>query len=103
MYVPLFTRAAIVAAFPPKPLLSTRFQIANWSDVQAIRIGNWKGVRSGLNGPLELYNLALDLSEKVNVAAANPEMVAKMMALLSASRTESELWPAKDAPAPKKK
>ncbi|NJM55102.1 MAG: hypothetical protein HC841_03545, partial [Verrucomicrobiae bacterium] len=56
---------------------------------QAIRMGNWKGVRNGPGAPLELYNLAVDIGEKVNVAGANPEMVSNMTALLKASRTES--------------
>jgi len=60
---------------------------------QAIRMGNWKGVRNGPDAPFELYNLAVDIGEKVNLAGANPEMVSKMTALLKAARTESPLWP----------
>jgi hypothetical protein len=70
---------------------------------QAIRMGNWKGVRKGLDGPLELYNLAVDIGETVNVASANPAMVANMTALLKAARTESPLWPTTDGGAAKGK
>jgi len=35
---------------------------------QAVRMGNWKGVRPQADEPLELYDLKNDLSEKENVA-----------------------------------
>ena len=40
-----------------------------------IRKGNWKLIHYYEDGREELYNLALDLSEKNNVAAANPKTV----------------------------
>src|ERR1041384_8221269 len=45
---------------------------------QGARIGEWKGVRKGFDGPLELYNLKADIGEKENVAANHPEVVAKI-------------------------
>jgi hypothetical protein len=63
-------------------------------------------VRSQADEPLELYNLATDLSEKSNVADQNPEVVAKMEKYLKAARTESDRWPIRRPPnakqAPKK-
>lgn len=42
----------------------------------AVRLGKWKLKRSGTTN--ELYNLATDISEKKNVAAANPSVVSKL-------------------------
>ena len=41
-------------------------------------MGDWKAVRLQPGAPLELYNLNTDLGEKQNVAAQNPEVVAKI-------------------------
>jgi arylsulfatase A-like enzyme len=59
---------------------------------QAIRWGDWKGVRNGLDSPLELYDLKTDLGEKTNVASDHPEVVAKLESLLKGARTDSEKW-----------
>jgi len=63
---------------------------------QAIRDGQWKAVRHGLTGPIELYDLSADLGETTDVASANPEVAARMEALFTASRTESEKFPVKE-------
>jgi arylsulfatase A-like enzyme len=59
---------------------------------QAVRMGDWKGIRNGLGEPLQLYNLKADLGEKENVAARNPEIVAKLEAQMKSARTDSERW-----------
>jgi len=46
--------------------------------VQAVRSGNWKGVRVGARSPLELYDLATDLGEEHDVAAAHPDVVERL-------------------------
>jgi len=60
---------------------------------QAVRMGPWKGVRSGPDAPLELYNLDDDLAETRNVAPEHPAIVARMEDILVNGRTESEHWP----------
>lgn len=55
---------------------------------QAVRTGDWKGVRLRPDQPLELYNLKSDLGEKDNVAARNPEVVDKIENYLRSARTE---------------
>jgi arylsulfatase A-like enzyme len=60
---------------------------------QGVRMGNWKAVRTQLNGPLELYDLAKDLGEEHNVAAQQPQVVARIEGYLRTARTESPHWP----------
>ncbi|MDB6124268.1 MAG: N-acetylgalactosamine-6-sulfatase [Pedosphaera sp.] len=62
---------------------------------QAVRMGDWKAVRFGVDGPIELYNLKTDVAEKKNVADKNPEVVAKIEEYLKKARTEDSHWPAK--------
>jgi arylsulfatase A-like enzyme len=69
---------------------------------QAVRAGDWKAVRPQADEPLELYNLANDLSEKTNVAEKNPEVVAKMEKYLKSARAESAAWPIRRPPNAKK-
>lgn len=60
---------------------------------QAIRWKNWKGVRTGLTGPLELYDLTSDVGETTNIAAAQPDVVRQLEQLLATARTDSPYWP----------
>jgi arylsulfatase A len=62
---------------------------------QAVRMGNWKAVRLAKDQPLELYDLASDVSEKTNVASAHPDVVGKIEAYLKTARTDSPNWPVK--------
>ena len=62
---------------------------------QVVRMGNWKAVRLAKDQPLELYDLAADLSEKTNVASAHPDVITKIEAYLKTARTESPNWPLK--------
>jgi arylsulfatase A-like enzyme len=55
-----------------------------------IRQGDWKLIwRTTLPSSVELYNLALDPSEKYNVAAAHADKVAAMQARLETAARES--------------
>jgi arylsulfatase A-like enzyme len=44
----------------------------------ALRQGDWKIVREKPNAPWQLFNLAIDLAEKHNVASENAERVAEL-------------------------
>lgn len=61
---------------------------------QAIRKGNWKAVRYDVhnNGKIELYDLDADISETTDLADVYPDMIAEFDSLMSASRTESDLF-----------
>lgn len=64
---------------------------------QAVRAGDWKGIRldvsRNLDGPLELYNLAEDLGERKNLANQHPDVVARLAALMVEAHTDSTLFP----------
>jgi len=56
--------------------------------MQAVRMGDWKAVRSKPHGPLELYNLKQDIGETRDVAQENPRIVARIEEYLRTARTE---------------
>jgi hypothetical protein len=60
-------------------------------------MGRWKGVRHGIDGPLELYDLDGDPGERSSVADAQPDIVRRMEAYLLNCRTESPEYPSKRA------
>jgi arylsulfatase A-like enzyme len=60
---------------------------------QAVRMGDWKAVRIGPRGPLELYDLKSDIGEKTDVAAAHPDVIAKIEELIKASHVDSAEFP----------
>jgi arylsulfatase len=47
----------------------------------AVRVGDEKLVRTGRNGPWELYNLKTDRTEQQNLADANPDKVQQLTAI----------------------
>ena len=63
---------------------------------QAVRMGDWKGVRLNAakkpNGPIELYDLKTDIGEKQNVADKHPDIVAKMEQYMKTARVPSKDW-----------
>jgi arylsulfatase A-like enzyme len=62
---------------------------------QAVRMGRWKGVRLSPSAPLELYDLDADSGETRDLAAAHPEVAARIREYLKTARTESGAWPLK--------
>ncbi|MCA1761148.1 MAG: sulfatase-like hydrolase/transferase, partial [Bacteroidales bacterium] len=65
---------------------------------QAVRWGNWKGVRldihkKGFHDEIELYDLQTDPSETNNVAAEKPEIVKKIKEIMESEHEFSESYP----------
>ncbi|HET6325820.1 MAG TPA: arylsulfatase [Planctomycetaceae bacterium] len=61
---------------------------------QAVRLGTWKGVIRPMGSRhVELYDLATDLGETRDVAAAHPEIVEKIVSIAKKAHTPSQLWP----------
>ena len=74
------------------------WEFPSYGGQQAVRTGDWKGVRQKLLGKkpnleIELYNLADDISEKNNVAAEHPEIVEKIARIMREQHVPSEDFP----------
>ena len=63
---------------------------------QAVRLGDWKGVRNGRQAAIELYNLKSDISERHDVAAAHPELVERIRRIMETARTDSPEFPVRE-------
>jgi arylsulfatase A-like enzyme len=70
---------------------------------QAVRHGQWKAVRMPMvTGPTELYDLDADLGEQANIAAAHPEIVRRLEAMMKAAHVPHPNWQVRGQPAAKK-
>jgi arylsulfatase A len=90
-----FAPTLLGQAQPPRPFLYREFP--GYGGQQVVRVGDWKGVRQGLDTPgkprLELYDLKGDLGETRDVATARPDVVAQLEALLSRQHQPSAAFP----------
>jgi arylsulfatase A len=64
-----------------------RSQLRADAMIQAVRTSDWKAVRLKPGASLELYDLARDVGETRDVAAAHPDVVAKIESYLKTART----------------
>lgn len=85
---------------PERPFLYREF--AGYGGWQVAREGSWKLVKQKLNArganaevQAELYDLASDPAESKNVAAAHPDVVARLEKILTEQHTKSEAFPLK--------
>lgn len=79
-----------------RPFLYREF--AGYDGQQAVWVGQWKAIRTGLGKaasvpPLELYDLEADPAESRNVASAQAKLVARLGRLLAAQHRPSALFP----------
>ncbi|MCA9103652.1 MAG: arylsulfatase [Planctomycetales bacterium] len=56
---------------------------------QAVRMGDWKGVRHGAGGPIELYDLSRDEGETTNLADSQPDVVHRIERIMREAVTPS--------------
>ncbi len=85
----------------PRPFLYR--EAPGYGGQQCIRVGDRKAIRKNLHpnpkakdqkpGEIELYNLADDPNEKTDVAGKNPEVVAKLRAIMEKEHVKSEIFP----------
>jgi arylsulfatase len=71
------------------------WEFTGYTGQQAVRIGDWKGVRRNLmkgKAKLELYHLGDDPGEKVDVADRHLEIVKKLEDILTKQHTPSKLF-----------
>jgi arylsulfatase len=64
----------------------------------AVRVGDWKLVRLGRNGPWELYNLKTDRTELHDLAAAEPARAAELAAKWDAWASRANVKPYPGSP-----
>jgi len=67
-----------------------------YTQPQAVRAGDWKIVRNGVDGgdpPFELYNLKDDIGEKYNVANEHPDVVDRLKKYAGEAHTPSDIFP----------
>src|SRR5262249_23723854 len=58
---------------------------------QAVRHGNWKGIKATPSAKLQLYDVVADPHEDKDLAASMPAEVAAIEAYLKTARTESKV------------
>jgi arylsulfatase A-like enzyme len=63
---------------------------------QAVRVGDWKGLRLTPKESLQLYDLSKDIGEENNLAEQHPDIVQKIEDYLKTARTESKNWPTRE-------
>ena len=60
---------------------------------QAVRMGDWKAIRRpAFTGAFELYDLRNDPAERRDLAAAHPELVARMGRIMEEEHVPSPFW-----------
>jgi arylsulfatase A-like enzyme len=72
------------------------WEFPSYGGQQAVRMGDWKGIRPALGKgqtAIELYNLAGDIGEKNNVAADHPEIVAQIEKIMQRQHVPSKVFP----------
>jgi arylsulfatase A-like enzyme len=59
---------------------------------QAVRFRNWKGIRHGNNGKIQLYNLTEDIGEEKDLADLFPEVVLQIDSIMKKAYNSNPLY-----------
>ncbi|MEM7375310.1 MAG: arylsulfatase [Bacteroidota bacterium] len=62
---------------------------------QAVRMGQWKGIRLGTEEDIRLFDLHADIREEIDVASKHPEIVTQIETIMAQEHVESPYWPTK--------
>ena len=84
---PALSGKSIAPAFQKSGAVTRDFLYFNHNNNRALRVGNWKALSTGQNGPWELYDLSKDRCEQRNLAGSEPGRLKRMV----------ELWERQDA------
>jgi arylsulfatase len=79
---------------PQEPHEFLYWEFPAYEGQQAVRMGDWKALRKGIfkgNMDLELYNLKTDPREQFDVSKENPNVVAKIEAIMKTEREPAVL------------
>ena len=96
-HLPSIDGISMLPTLMGKPAKQKQHEFLYWEfhergSKQAVRMGDWKAVRFGVNGKLELYNLKEDIGEEHDIAEHHPNIVAKIESYLKTARTDSQFW-----------
>lgn len=72
------------------------WEFPSYGGQQAVRAGQWKAVRTGLKDglqPWQLYDLAADPQESVDVAADHPDITARLSRYAEEAHVRSDVFP----------
>ena len=80
--------------------LNWEIQLSGWIQTlpnggfrQSVRMGNWKGVRYGIDSAIELYDLSKDENESLDVSNDYPDIIEKIDKIFKSKRDEAPAFP----------
>ncbi len=72
------------------------WELHEGASLQAVRWGDWKGVRNGPSKAVEIYDLKSDVGEAQNLAASRPDLVEKAETLMAEAHVDDPNFPLRD-------
>ena len=73
------------------------WEFHSYGNAQAIRMGDWKGIRlkvkNNPTAPIQLYNLKQDIGETKNIATNHPDIIKRITQLFKSAHTPSDRFP----------